>query len=194
MKSTAELFFIPLNASGMISEIAQVCYQSPRPVPIKKLVEAGHLSVLEHMTATFHIRCSTKILLQLTRHRHASFTVQSSRGSELDGFYATGDDLLDKLLEIAMKQYHDVMIERKDLKKEDIARLLPQGAMYELFMTMNLRGWYEYLPKRLCKRAQEEHRELAEQILKELEWAEPDIFKGLTANCKYCREEGCSFA
>lgn len=194
MKATAELFLYPANGEEIISKIAQVCYQSKKPVPIKKLVEAGHLSVLEHVQATFVITCSIQTLLQITRHRHLSFTVQSSRGSELNGYYETGEDLLDLLLELAMKQYHDFMKECKDFKKEDLAYLLPKGAMYKLYVTGNLRAWYEYLPKRLCKRAQKEHREIAMQIKEHLAKVYPNIFEDVTAPCDHCKEEGCSFS
>lgn len=57
---------------------------------VQKAVEAGHLSVLEHCYASFEITVSTSVLLQLTRHRHLSFTVQSSRGCELKTYHKQG--------------------------------------------------------------------------------------------------------
>lgn len=61
---------------------------------IKKIIESGHLSVLEHCYASFLVTCSVRVLGQLTRHRHLSFTCKSARGSVFetfvipDGFYA----------------------------------------------------------------------------------------------------------
>ena len=46
------------------------------------IIEAGHLSVMEHSIATLDLTCSQKVLAQITRHRHFSFTVQSSRGMD----------------------------------------------------------------------------------------------------------------
>ena len=51
---------------------------------LQKSIEAGHLSLLEHSMATFEIECSLGVLGQITRHRHLSFTVKSSRGAEFD--------------------------------------------------------------------------------------------------------------
>lgn len=50
---------------------------------IKKIIESGHLSVLEHCYASFLVTCSVRVLGQLTRHRHLSFTCKSARGVSL---------------------------------------------------------------------------------------------------------------
>ncbi len=39
------------------------------------------------------------------------------------------------------------------LAEQDAAYFLPQGVETSLVVTGNFRAWYEYLPKRLCKRA-----------------------------------------
>ena len=193
MKTTAELYAYAPMGEKLIGTIAQVCYQSPKPVPVKKLVEAGHLSVLEHVQATFVITCSIQTLLQITRHRHLSFTVQSSRGSELKGYYETSTPYINASIQRLMEVYAYEIFEG-DYPKEDLAYLLPKGAMYQLYVTGNLRAWYEYLPKRLCKRAQKEHRELAMQIKEQLAEVYPNIFADVTAPCSYCKEERCAFA
>ena len=47
---------------------------------IRKLMNMGHESVLEHVTFTFGIEGVSRVLLaQLTRHRIASFSVHSQR-------------------------------------------------------------------------------------------------------------------
>ena len=47
---------------------------------ISKLMNMGHESVLEHATFTFGVEGVSRVLLaQLTRHRLASFSVQSQR-------------------------------------------------------------------------------------------------------------------
>ena len=80
------------------------------------------------------------------------------------------------------------------VKKEDAAYLLPKGAEYTLVITGNFRSWYEYLPKRLCTRAQTEHRELAEEIKALLVEAAPEVFKDVTAPCSTCNEMSCDFS
>ena len=66
---------------------------------------------------------------------------------------------------------------RKDgYAHQDAAYFLPQGVLTSMVMTGNLRAWYEYLPKRLCKRAMPEHRKVAEMIYAELKKAMPEVF------------------
>ncbi|MBE5783908.1 MAG: FAD-dependent thymidylate synthase, partial [Clostridiales bacterium] len=55
---------------------------------LKRILASGHLSVLEHASFTFAIQgVSRTLLAQVTRHRIASFSVQSQRYVSLaDGF------------------------------------------------------------------------------------------------------------
>lgn len=168
------------------------CYQrGVGEKTVKRAIKSGHLSVLEHCTATFEVTCSTSVLLQLTRHRHLSFTVQSSRGSELTTIYKTGRPDLDKYIEQAMINYKDIL--DSGVKPQDAAYLLPKAAEYTFVVTGNLRSWYEYLPKRMCKRAMPEHQELAKMIQKELAKTVPEIFDRDFMNCNNCHERGCEF-
>lgn len=189
----AELVTITPNYIQLIQKAMGECYQ--RPVgekTVKKAVQAGHLSVLEHCVATFEITCSTSVLLQLTRHRHFSFTVQSSRGCVLTNFHKTGIPFVDDLLIDHMADYN-YAVEEGCEHKEDAAYLLPKAAEYRLLITGNFRAWYDYLPKRMCKRAQKEHRELAYAIQKALAKAAPEIFDKDFLNCDECKEKSCSF-
>lgn len=77
--------------------------------------------------------------------------------------------------------------------EQDAAYWLPQGAMTDIVVTGNFRAWYEYLPKRLCRRAMPEHRELAELIHKELAKVAPEIFDRCFLNCEHCTERSCEF-
>ena len=71
--------------------------------------------------------------------------------------------------------------------------MLPKAAEYKLVVTGNFRAWFEYLPKRLCKRASKEHQELAQQIYQALVTACPQVFGNVKPNCKSCNEKRCSY-
>lgn len=184
--------YTPHYVNVLIGAISQ-CYQKQADKRVlEHCINAGHLSVLEHAYATFKVKCSIQTLLQLTRHRHLSFTVQSSRVTELEDVWKTGDEVLDASIE----DYHTVYgVARQlpHLNTEDVAYLAPKASMYNLYVTGNLRAWYEYLPKRLCMRAQREHRELAQAILKELQKVMPLVFNGVKPHCETCKEKGCTF-
>lgn len=160
---------------------------------ILKILESGHLSVLEHCYASFYVTCSVRVLGQLTRHRHLSFTVKSSRGSEFTSVEIPGCEPvygLDRERQ-AMQLYNEAL--RNGMSYEDAAYLLPQGAITSLVVSGNFRAWYEYLPKRLCKRALQEHRDLANAIHLELAKACPEIFERSFMNCTDCKEGSCQF-
>ena len=160
---------------------------------VKKIIESGHLSVLEHCYASFLVRCSVRVLGQLTRHRHLSFTVKSARGSKFDTFVNPITFEGEPLGGVSVGTDYVNAIVFENATEEQAAYYLPQGVETSMVVTGNFRAWYEYLPKRLCKRAMPEHRELAEQIHKELAKAAPEIFDRTFLNCSNCIESSCEF-
>lgn len=187
---TVELVSITPNAMELLKRVAGVCYQkeaSDRVV--KKILDMGHWSVFEHCCATFRLKISVACLLQITRHRHLSFTVQSSRFTELKDFYKTGNIDLYNWIETAMDTY-DSMV--KGYGPEDAMYCMPKAAMYEVYVTGNFRAWLEYLPKRMCHRAMQEHRDVAWKIKRILEHEYPLIFKGAFPNCAGCQDKKCA--
>lgn len=172
---------------------------------IKKIIESGHLSVLEHCYASFLVTCSVRVLGQLTRHRHLSFTCKSARGSVFDtciipdGMYdfakkhGVSKEVVDSMIDKhpMLHAYKECIAD--GLAEQDAAYFPPQGVETSLVVTGNFRAWYEYFPKRLCKRAMLEHRELAMAIQKCLADAAPEIFDRNFMDCKNCTERSCDF-
>lgn len=201
-KPAVELISSCIDYRNILKEACSTPYGS-KDMTMKKvaaIVDSGHLSVLEHCTATFRIKCSVRVLGQMTRHRHLSFTCKSARGSEFDTLVIPSD----KTDEV----YHDAVCSslnyngafdlynfglEQGLSNEEAAYFLPQGAQTEFVVTGNFRAWYEYLPKRLCKRAMPEHRQVCELIHNALAMAVPEIFDKDFMNCKNCKERSCSF-
>ena len=189
---SAHLVMITPKYMDILKLAVSQCYQKEATDQVvQHVINAGHLSVLEHCMATLKVTCSISTLLQLTRHRHLSFTVQSSRGSEITSFRHTGIVPVDELTSQAMDIYHDIS---RHYPHEDAAYALPKAAEYNLIVSGNFRAWFEYLPKRLCSRAQAEHRELAMQILNILKKHAPEIFGDRSfMNCEHCAETNCKF-
>lgn len=185
---------------------------------VQRIIESGHLSVLEHCSASFEVDCSVRVLGQLTRHRHLSFTVKSARGCTFDEVvfpqaiidyvreriennwaYGESEDEISKAIadEKNMATRHVTECYRDAIEEgfahQDAAYYLPQGVMTSMVVTGNLRAWYEYLPKRLCKRAMPEHRKVAEMIHAELKKAMPEVFDRDFMQCDNCKEHSCAF-
>lgn len=177
---------------SVIKTAISQCYQKEATdATIKHILKAGHLSVLEHASASFHVTCSLTVLLQMTRHRHLSFTVESSRGSALCGVERRDIERIDNYNQKTMAFYNELIYD--GIRHEDAAYVLPKAVLYRFVVTGNFRAWYEYLPKRLCKRASKEHQKLAQLLHNELCLLCPEIFCHVKANCAMCNERSCDY-
>lgn len=190
---SVQLIDITPNAMEKLALVASVCYQSqPSGKVVKKILDLGHWSVFEHCYATFKIDMSVAVLLQITRHRHLSFTVQSSRATELTDFYEPDDERVLNTIDEMMTRYH-IRANSGNYEHDELLYMLPKAAMYQVYVTGNFRAWMEYLPKRMCQRALQEHRAIANKIGRILATEYPDIFGEIGPKCNQCNEEHCEF-
>ena len=161
--------------------------------PIKALrgaLESGHESVAEHAGFTFRIEDVSRVLLaQLTRHRLASFSVQSQRycGANLNVVVPDSmvcPELVDDIVEVrrAVEKLYTKAI---SLGKpaEDARYLTLQGGVTSLIVTMNARELRHFFSLRCCNRAQWEIRELARRMLAECSVVAPELFKDAGPGC-----------
>ncbi|MBR5874520.1 MAG: FAD-dependent thymidylate synthase [Oscillospiraceae bacterium] len=157
---------------------AGMCYNAKDPwKALLNAMAGGHESVLEHCKFSFMIEgVSRALLAQLTRHRIASFSVQSQRYvSYKDGFdYVTPPAIL-ALGADAEKRYHNQMEMmhmwycewlQNDVTPEDARFVLPNACATKLVVTMNARELRHFFSLRCCNRAQWEIREMADEMLR----------------------------
>ena len=194
---TAKLISITPNVEELLKAVCSKPYGKNCSMRViqEHIISSGHLSVLEHCYASFEVECSVAVLGQLTRHRHLSFTCQSARGCEFDDMIipeALKKDWEQEGMNMGLIMYRACL--QEGYAPEDARYFLPQGVKTKIVVTGNFRSWFEYFPKRLCKRAMPEHRKVAEAILKELKEACPVIFDRNFMNCGVnCKEKGCEF-
>ena len=138
---------------------------------VRSIIKRGHESVLEHVQLTFHIVCDRAIMAELTRHRHASFTVESTRYIKYDELTVispfkndvVGDSFLFADISIAEKEYRDWF--QSGATPEQARAVLPLCLATELYMTANLRELRHILKLRTDKAAHPQMRFVAGQIL-----------------------------
>ena len=166
---------------------------------IEKLMGMGHESILEHVSFTFGIEGVSRVLLaQLTRHRIASFSVQSQRYvSYENGFGYIIPDAIEKLGEDAVQKYAQQMetIEswyvdwqkqlgnKGEKSNEDARFVLPNACETRIIMTMNVRELRHFLSLRMCSRAQWEIRRLACEIFRLCYDTAPALFQDAGPAC-----------
>lgn len=157
---------------------------------LRGALASGHESVIEHNAFTFLIKDVSRVLLaQLTRHRHASYSVQSQRycGANMDMVtpesmvnWELVDDLV-KLRRDAERLYRKAV--DLGVPAEDARYFTLQGGKTKLILTMNARGLKHFFSLRCCNRAQWEIRELAEEMLKQCREVAPQIFAKAGCAC-----------
>lgn len=132
-----------------------------------KILHSGHMSVLEHISYTFHIVCSRQCSHQLVRHRMASYSQLSQRYTGVDELVYIKEAVQDidpKFLEEIEKIYNAQKELNSNMKKEDSRALLPNGISTAIMVTMNARELLHFFNERLCSRAQYEIRTVANKM------------------------------
>lgn len=146
---------------------------------VEKLLDMGHESVLEHASFTFGVEGVSRVLLaQLTRHRLASFSVQSQRYvSYENGFGYIVPPKIEALGPDAAREYESQMetmhkwyvawqekLGAGEGGNEDARFVLPNACETRVMMTMNVRELRHFFSLRMCERAQWEIRAMATEM------------------------------
>lgn len=177
-----------LEAENTIAMAARLCYSSAtiddllektqeqdQSKFIEKLAHMEHLSPMEHATFTFGVEgVSRALLAQITRHRIASFSVQSQRyvNQTKEGLNYIVPLSIERLGDEAIAEYHDQMQQMQSWyetwceklgtdKREDARFVLPNASETRMVVTMNTRELLHFFKLRCCERAQWEIRALA---------------------------------
>ena len=166
---------------------------------VQKIMGMGHDSVLEHASFTFGVEGVSRVLLaQLTRHRLASFSVQSQRYVSYEqGFgyivppkiAALGQDAAEEYAR-QMDQMHQWYCQWQERlgaagesSNEDARFVLPGACETRLMMTMNVRELRHFLSLRMCSRAQWEIRALATEMHRLCMEVAPALFADAGPGC-----------
>ncbi len=162
----------------LIDHAASECYNTaPKDTEEKQFKRVNkicnvykHNSLLEFGSAVWEIEASAKTLLQMTRHRHASYAVKSTRftidKSELI-FELTGKPGIDYLLEEWKKTILDI-INKDQYSNDTISMMLPMAYQYRWQVQFNYRSLQNFLTLRRHRTSQNEIREVANRMFESL--------------------------
>ena len=164
------------KAGKLIADISSICYGHEEAKNPEKLLgnlyKLGHHSTFEHIYYTFKIEGISRTCLgQLTRHRHASYTVRSQRYCDESDFKVITPDPIwdsserDKFFKTveSISLMYDELIEA-GIKREDARFILPQALATDLYMSCNLRELMHINKLRTAKNAQWEIRDLVNEM------------------------------
>ncbi len=187
----------------------RACYQSwDKPIPatatnagyLAHILQVGHLSVLEHSSATFYLTgLSRSVTHELIRHRHFSYSQLSQRYLPPDGpqvvepaaiaddpeLHATFQRAVDvssaayaellAALELRAASAPDGTLARKQARQAARA-VLPTSVATAIVVTGNYRAWRHFIGMRATEAADVEIRGLAIAILEQLQQLAPRVF------------------
>ena len=223
---TVKLLSYTPEPEKLVAAAAKLCYSSsdaasllegltPQKTAdfIDMLSEIGHESPIEHASFTFAIEgVSRSFLAQITRHRIASYSVQSQRYVKKDNFeyivppaieendeakriftetMKTLDENYRRLTALLTEQKladidEPTPAQRKAAEKsaiEDARFVLPNACDTRMVVTMNARSLRHFFRLRCCNRAQWEIREVARQMLLLVRAVAPHLFAGAGPAC-----------
>jgi thymidylate synthase (FAD) len=166
---------------------------------LRHILEVGHLSVIEHATATFYLTgISSSVSHELIRHRHFSFSQLSQR------YAADSDAVVEPDLIAADPELHEVFVAAMNasssayqalvegleqrlgdmpnaslLRKQarQAARAVqPNSAETRIVVTGNYRAWRHFIAMRGGEHVDVEIRGIAVACLRQLQNIAPNVF------------------
>lgn len=205
------------NPDQVCSMAARTCTSHSCPMldsnvgTLRHALASGHESVAEHAVFTFQVEgISRACSHQLVRHRLASYSQQSQRYVNMDGFEYVKPPSIDPELQVkysgqSLEYTFDDMMDMIDgwyhylieagIPEEDARYVLPNACCTNIVVTMNARELRHFFGERCCTRAQWEIREMAEKMLEQVRAVAPVLFEGVGPKCLrlgYCPEvKGC---
>jgi len=183
-----------------IERAGRVCYKSEANITsdsaagfVKRILQNGHESVLEHEKVTVRIICDRGVSHEIVRHRIASYSQESTRycNYSLDKHQNEltfirpffWEDEPEKL-----RVWEDSMrfAERSYLKLIDMGAtpqearsVLPNSLKTEIVVTMNLREWRHFFKLRTSAAAHPQMKEIAVPMLETFKNIIPVIFEDI---------------
>lgn len=211
VKLHIELLALTPKAEELAALAAKLCYaksdlatlqenigKKDQNVFLERIMSSGHLSTIEHVSFTFAIEGVSRVLLaQLTRHRIASYSVQSQRYVSMEEQFnfiippqikALGKDAVLEY-ERQMGEMHAWYVSWQqrlgtgESGNEDARFVLPNACETRLLLTMNARELLHFFKLRCCERAQWEIRNLAIEMLRICKREMPAVFLKAGPGC-----------
>lgn len=147
---------------------------SSAPDFVRSLIRRGHLSPLEFANMTVELITSRDVMAELTRHRLASFCIESQRYVRMKdgiGFIrplfaassASAFTLWEQSMFHAEQAYLSLL--NSGLPAQDARKVLPNSTATCIVMKANVREWRHIFSLRLDKQAYPEMRQLMRLLL-----------------------------
>lgn len=193
-----------------IERACRTCYRSEGKITeesyktlLKNCITRGHESVLEHEKVTIRMYCDLGVYKDLTRHRIASFSIESTR------YCNYGKDKFDNELKVIRpcnieegtdiytnwknaceaieKNYMEMS--KKGALPDQLRMILPHSIAAEVTMTANIREWKHILSLRASNHTHPSIRQLMIPLLLYFKQIMPEIFEDVPYDVEFPKEK-----
>jgi thymidylate synthase (FAD) len=180
----------------LVERAARTCYLSDDKTAdksyekmIRALISRGHESPLEHAKVTVEMDVSRSIQQELTRHRLASYSIESTRYvnyAKKQGIqfidptsqkWGEAEGVVDELYSQIESTYNDLI--QMGVRPERARDVLPLSLKSRVVMTANWREWRTIFKLRTTNEAHPDIRELMRAILYNFMTYMPCAFEGI---------------
>ncbi len=193
-----------INPEQMLKKIekaGRTCYKSEDRITgdsaatfIKKIVQSGHESVIEHEKITVRFICDRGVTHELVRHRLASYSQESTRycnyskdkyDSQLTfirPFFWENDSENYKVWERACLESEKAYLGliNNGATPQEARSILPNSIKTEIVVTANLREWRTILKQRTSLKAHPQIQEVMRPLLDKFKELLPCVFEDIT--------------
>ncbi len=193
-----------------IERACRTCYRSENLITedsyktlLKNCINRGHESILEHEKISVRMICDIGVYKDLTRHRFASFSIESTR------YCNYGKDKFDSqikfikpvhieegtpIYEIWKKGLEEIERTYMEMSKEgalpdQLRMILPHSTAAEVNMTANIREWRHILSLRCAKMTHPAIRQLLIPFLLKLKDDMPELFENIEYDEEFPKEK-----
>ena len=161
---------------------------------LRRIIKAGHESILEHINLTYSVKGISRALLQeLSRHRHISLSVESTRhtlrrklAEDIEHYpvhaimvKAPGIDTKFNLFDELFAVLGNIAENNPDFSNDELKYYIPEFWPTNLILTSNVRELRHILNLRTAPQALKEFRDLAHELFNVV----PEKFKYLLQDC-----------
>lgn len=192
-----------------IEKACRTCYRSENLITeesykslLKNCLNRGHESILEHEKITIRMICDIGVYKDLTRHRHASFSIESTR------YCNYGKDKFNNEIKFIdpcnmdekelFNEWYSACteIEQRYLKMAELGAtpdqmrmILPHSTAAEVVMTANIREWRHILSLRAAKMTHPSVQQLMIPLLLYFKEEMPELFDNIEYNTEFPKEK-----
>ena len=193
-----------------IERACRTCYRSEGKITeesyktlLKNCITRGHESVLEHEKVTIRMTCDLGVYKDLTRHRMASYSIESTRycnygkdkfnneikiikpcnieeGTEIYKLWKTACENMEK---------NYIQMSKLGALPDQLRMILPHSIAAEVTMTANIREWKHILNLRTSIHTHPSIRQLLIPLLLYFKEIMPEIFEDISYDTEFPKEK-----